>query len=151
MSAKLLLAHSTACCCCCHVSPHKASHTRRCRSRSDRTVRAMDAVDLTQVANQLGTAVLKASSGVVVKATGELAGPEGEAKLATLLQLLQVCNAAKKLFNIVHSPWYQHSWLVSQVCMFSPASIELPNLTYACATIACFRYRTLERYCVRIL
>jgi hypothetical protein len=54
----------------------------------------MDTVDLTQVANQLGTAVLKASSGVVVKATGELAGPEGEAKLATLLQLLQVCAVA---------------------------------------------------------
>eukprot|EP00953_Heterococcus_sp_UTEX-ZZ885_P004353 2856-Heterococcus_DN1.PRE.4 len=56
---------------------------------SVRSARAMDTVDLTQVANQLGTAVLKASSGVVVKATGELAGPEGEAKLATLLQLLQ--------------------------------------------------------------
>jgi hypothetical protein len=71
-----------------------ASHIAPGASNSVPVARAMDAVDLTQVANQLGTAVLKASSGVVVKATGELAGPDGEAKLATLLQLLQVREVA---------------------------------------------------------
>jgi hypothetical protein len=61
---------------------------------------SLESVDLTQVPNQLGTAVLKASSGAVVRATGDLAAQEASASvLATLYRIVQVrdCGFARLL------------------------------------------------------
>ncbi|CAN0303342.1 unnamed protein product, partial [Phaeothamnion confervicola] len=45
-------------------------------------------VNLKEVANQTGTAIVKASNGAVVKATGDLEGPEGPRAVATLYRIL---------------------------------------------------------------
>lgn len=47
----------------------------------------MEDVDLTSVSNQLGTAVLRASSGAVVKATGDL---RDSPVLPTIYRIVQV-------------------------------------------------------------
>lgn len=50
----------------------------------------MDGAELLQTPNQLGTAILKASSGAVVKATGQLEGAEAEKALKLLHEMLCV-------------------------------------------------------------
>ncbi|KAG5179999.1 hypothetical protein JKP88DRAFT_70829 [Tribonema minus] len=64
----------------------------------------MENVDLTQVPNQLGTAVLKASTGAVVRATGDLASQESSV-IATLYRIVQdtgglLCGDPLKLITV---------------------------------------------------